>query len=284
MSDVIANKHKSKNPSVSIPSVSIPHDYNLHFESFPGWETVKSVGPTPYIQLQVTPLWSRISKEDAHYLTETVPRRVDAILNQLREMLRITAYKHNLQSKNPTSTRYTDPGFQAETASGGRSIEGRILTEAEKRMIDKYKALANASKPGNFTQGYLPGFTSADPYKFPYRIAPFSSRFPRNVPPYVAEARLPRRVHAIVNQLGEMSKAKLPKGKGIGFWGPFSGALMTWFLWPHIKEFAYGIGLGQPITAAQQRLSGKPIDWGTLRDPAVEHYFDTQYKIINPQF
>jgi len=161
---------------------------------------------------------------------------------------------------------------------------GRGFTEAEKRMIDKYKALANASKPGNFTQGYLPGFTSADPYKFPYRIAPFSSRFPRNVPPYVAEARLPRRVHAIVNQLGEMSKAKLPKGKGIGFWGPFSGALMAWFLRPHIKEFAYGIGLGQPITAAQQRLSGKPIDWGTLRDPAVEHYFDTQYKIINPQF
>ena len=161
---------------------------------------------------------------------------------------------------------------------------GRGFTEAEKRMIDKYKALANASKPGNFTQGYLPGFTSADPYKFPYRIAPFSSRFPRNVPPYVAEARLPRRVHAIVNQLGEMSKAKLPKGKGIGFWGPFSGALMAWFLRPHIKEFAYGIGLGQPITAAQQRLSGKPIDWGTLRDPAVEHYFDTQYRMINPQF
>jgi len=76
----------------------------------------------------------------------------------------------------------------------------------------------------------------------------------------------------------------IPKGKGIGFWGPFSGALMAWFLWPYIKEFAYGIGLGQPITAAQQYLSGKPIDWGTLRDPAVEHYFDTQYRMINPQF
>jgi len=206
-----------------------------------------------------------------------------------------------------------DPVRRQKVLSG-KSVEGRILTEAEKRMIDKYKALANAPKPENFTQGYLPGVTSGrgfteaekrmiDKYKA-LANAPKPQNFVQGYLPGImsgrgfteAEKRVIDKYKALYRAKTtkgftqgylpgfEPPKAMVPKGKGIGFWGPFSGALMAWFLWPHIKEFAYGIGLGQPITAAQQRLSGKPIDWGTLRDPAVEHYFDTQYKIINPQF
>jgi len=178
-----------------------------------------------------------------------------------------------------------------------------INTEAEKRVIDKYKALANAPKPQNFAQGYLPGIMSG--IGINTENAPKPQNFAQGYSPGImsgiginteAEKRVIDKYKALYRAKTtkgftqgylpgfELPKAMVPKGKGIGFWGPFSGALMAWFLWPHIKEFAYGIGLGQPITAAQQRLSGKPIDWGTLRDPAVEHYFDTQYRMINPQF
>lgn len=94
----------------------------------------------------------------------------------------------------------------------------------------------------------------------------------------------PLQPQALAGGAAGAGKTMLSKGKGIGFLGPITGALMAWLFWPYIKEFAYGLGLAQPIVAGQQYLSGKPVDWGTLRDPAVEHYFNTQYRVINPQF
>jgi len=83
---------------------------------------------------------------------------------------------------------------------------------------------------------------------------------------------------------GNPGKAVTSAKPGFG-WGSLIGNfLAAYFLWPYLKDLAYTVGIAQPFVGLRQLSYRKPVDWGILRDQAVERIANTRYILPKAEF
>jgi len=64
----------------------------------------------------------------------------------------------------------------------------------------------------------------------------------------------------------------------------FGGLLTSFIVWPYLKDLAYTLGIAQPFVGLRQLFYRKPVDWGILRDQAVERIANTRYILPKAEF